>query len=109
LGISRRSVVVLATLDNSINGQSMIYSKGTPLLRCVEQQQRALLGFLKTLSSQIPKTEGQKGTHSGLRSRAGQPHCRRDVTTTATVVLLNIDDFTWGLGFGGGDRPQEAS
>ncbi len=34
------------------------------------QQQRALLGFLKLPSSEIPKTEGQKGTHSGLDGRA---------------------------------------
>src|SRR5229473_3960234 len=54
-----------------------------------------LLGFLKLYSSRLPKKEGPKGTHSGLGGRA-RDRCRRDVTTIATVVLLNIDDPTWG-------------
>ena len=69
LGISRRSVVVLATLDNSINAQSVIVQRA----RCaVLSSSSGLLGFLKLLSGRLPKNEGQKGTHSGLGSTARQ-------------------------------------
>jgi hypothetical protein len=54
-------------LDDLLRHPSTRVFGGRALLSCVEQQ-RALLGFLKTLSGQLPKMEGQKGDPSGLQS-----------------------------------------
>jgi hypothetical protein len=43
--------------------------KGRTLLRCVEQQQRALLGFLKTLAADFGKPRGKRGPVLALSER----------------------------------------